>query len=110
MIAQLRDVAPDIVFVCLGAPKQELWYLQWRDQLPPAVYIGAGAAVDFAADRVRRAPKLVQRIGAEWVWRLAQEPRRLAGRYLGKGPAFLFVIGRSLARRRGDPGQVRDDE
>ncbi len=99
-VKALADAAPDIVFVCLGAPKQEQWYLHWRDELPPAIYIGAGAAVDFAADAQRRAPGLAQRIGAVWLWRLAQEPRRLAGRYLRKGPAFLGVIARSLGRRR----------
>ncbi|MBM9461447.1 WecB/TagA/CpsF family glycosyltransferase [Nocardioides sp. zg-536] len=101
VIEDLRVLDPDIVFVCLGAPKQELWYLQWRELLPPALYIGAGAAVDFAAQQVTRAPVVLQRLGLEWTWRLAQEPRRLAGRYLAKGPRFLWVIGRSLLRRDG---------
>lgn len=96
VVGELRAIRPDVVFVCLGAPKQEAWYLAWQATLPPAVYIGAGAAVDFAAGRFTRAPALAQRIGAEWVWRLCQEPRRLAGRYLGKGPRFVTVALRSL--------------
>ncbi|GAB2859368.1 hypothetical protein GCM10027026_06480 [Myroides odoratimimus subsp. xuanwuensis] len=98
VIEELTRQAPDAVFVCLGAPKQELWFLHWRDRLPPAVYVGAGAAVDFAAGAVSRAPRVVQRVGGEWVWRLAQEPRRLAGRYLLKGPRFALVIARSMRR------------
>lgn len=96
----LTALRPDVVFLCLGAPKQELWFRHWRQHLPPAVYIGAGAAVDFAAEEVRRAPGFVQRIGAEWLWRLAQEPRRLARRYLLEGPRFLGVIVRSWRHRR----------
>lgn len=93
----LGDLGPDIVFLCLGSPKQELWYRHWLPDLPPAVYVGAGAAVDFAAQRVRRAPLWMQRLGLEWLFRLAQEPRRLATRYLIRGPRFLAVILRSVA-------------
>lgn len=97
VIAQLRDLEPSMVFLCLGSPKQEAWFQQWRHQLPGAVYVGAGAAVDFAAGTRTRAPKPLQLMGGEWLWRLAQEPRRMAGRYLGRGPQFLPVVMRSLA-------------
>lgn len=91
-----------IVFVCLGFPMQEDWYRTWADVLPPAVYIGAGAAVDFAAGAKSRAPRVVQAVGAEWVWRLLQEPRRLVRRYLVRGPLFVLVIaGAVLARANG---------
>ena len=68
--------------------------------MPAAVYVGAGAAVDFAAGARRRAPRARQMIGGEWTWRLVQEPRRMAGRYLGRGPRFLGVIARSVLRDR----------
>lgn len=97
VVEALRDARPDVVFVCLGAPKQEAWVERWRDELPPALYVGAGAAVDFAAGLRSRAPRPLQAIGAEWLYRLAQEPTRLAGRYLVRGPMFLGVVGRSLA-------------
>ncbi|UDY24917.1 exopolysaccharide biosynthesis polyprenyl glycosylphosphotransferase [Nocardioides sp. Kera G14] len=100
VIEELRAQQPDVVFVCLGAPKQELWVLAWRHELPPAVYVGAGAAVDFAAKTVSRAPRWVQRAGGEWLWRLFQEPRRLFGRYLVKGPRYVRVIARSMRMRR----------
>lgn len=98
VVAELRELRPDVTFVCLGSPKQELWFRAWRDQLPPGAYVGAGAAVDFAAGVVRRAPAFFQRLSLEWVWRLAQEPRRLAHRYLVKGPRFLGFIYRSLRK------------
>jgi N-acetylglucosaminyldiphosphoundecaprenol N-acetyl-beta-D-mannosaminyltransferase len=102
VVSLLREVEADIVFLCLGFPKQESWFLHWREVLPSGVYIGAGAAVDFAAGDRQRAPKFAQKIGAEWLWRLAQEPRRLAYRYLVKGPTFLRVIADSYAARRVD--------
>lgn len=103
VVRELRRLAPDVVFLCLGSPKQEEWFLQWRDHLPGAVYIGAGAAVDFAAGARSRAPRLIQSAGFEWVWRLSQEPTRLGARYLVKGPRFMGVIARSLAQRPVSP-------
>lgn len=95
------DAHPDIVFVCLGSPKQELWVWRRRHQLPPAVYLGVGAAVDFAAGTTRRAPQLAQRAGLEWLWRLVHD-RRLARRYLVRDPRFVALAARELraARRR----------
>ncbi|MHA7141952.1 WecB/TagA/CpsF family glycosyltransferase [Arthrobacter sp. Sr33] len=90
---------PAVVFICLGSPKQEAFFSHWRADLPPAVYIGAGAAADFAAGSKRRAPAAVQNLGLEWTWRLIQEPRRLAGRYLVKGPRFIRPAISSLTRR-----------
>ncbi|MDN4616088.1 WecB/TagA/CpsF family glycosyltransferase [Leifsonia sp. F6_8S_P_1B] len=95
-VERLRSLHPDIVFLCLGFPLQEAWWSYWRDRLPAAVYVGAGAAVDFAAGARSRAPLTVQRLGLEWCWRLAQEPRRLAHRYLVRGPRFLAVASESL--------------
>jgi N-acetylglucosaminyldiphosphoundecaprenol N-acetyl-beta-D-mannosaminyltransferase len=100
VVSRLHEVKADVVFLCLGFPKQESWFLHWRDLLPGGVYIGAGAAVEFAAGDRQRAPKLAQKVGAEWLWRLAQEPKRLAHRYLIKGPVFLRVIADSYAARR----------
>jgi exopolysaccharide biosynthesis WecB/TagA/CpsF family protein len=99
VVDKLNALGPDIVFLCLGSPKQEKWFLQWRSELQKGVYIGAGAAVDFAAGHRSRAPKVLQVLGFEWVWRLAQEPRRLGHRYLIKGPRFLFFILTSIVRK-----------
>ncbi|MCR5977924.1 WecB/TagA/CpsF family glycosyltransferase [Gordonia jinghuaiqii] len=91
VVARLQELKPDVVFLCLGSPKQESWYAQWKESLPPAVYVGSGAAVDFAALKVRRAPQIVQRLALEWLWRLASEPKRLWRRYLLEGPKFLPI-------------------
>ncbi len=101
VVDALVDARPDIVFVCLGSPKQERWVAGRLDRLPPAVYLGVGAAVDFAAGSVRRAPVRLQRAGLEWAWRLAQE-RRLAHRYLVRGPRFLVLAAKELAAARRD--------
>src|SRR5690606_35793400 len=100
VVEALASIEPDLVFVCLGSPKQDVWVSRWRAKLPPAVYIGAGAAVDFVAGTKRRAPRALQRLGLEWAFRLAQEPRRLARRYLVRGPAFAMVAVRSLIAAR----------
>lgn len=96
IIQELYEMKCDIVFLCLGAPKQELWFSEWKTKLPPAVYIGAGAAVDFAAGAKRRAPKFFQYLGFEWLWRLGTEPKRLAHRYLVRGPRFSSLAYKSL--------------
>lgn len=99
VVDALHAAHADVVFVCLGSPKQDVWVDSWREQLPPGIYIGAGAAVDFAAGVRSRAPRLVQAVGAEWLYRLAQEPRRLARRYMVRGPLFLIIALKSVAHR-----------
>ncbi|MCD2100066.1 WecB/TagA/CpsF family glycosyltransferase [Rhodococcus rhodochrous] len=89
----------DLVFLCLGCPKQETWFLENRQHLPAGVYIGAGAAVDFSSGRKKRAPQVLQNFGLEWFWRMAAEPSRLWRRYLVRGPMFVKVIARSLSKK-----------
>lgn len=81
---------PDIVWVGLGTPKQDYWVADHRPLLESPVLIAIGAAFDFHAGVLRQAPRWMQRSGLEWSFRLAQEPRRLAYRYLVLNP--LFVI------------------
>jgi N-acetylglucosaminyldiphosphoundecaprenol N-acetyl-beta-D-mannosaminyltransferase len=100
VINEMVRSRPNIVFLCLGSPKQEAWYFQWKHRLPAAVYVGAGAAVDFASGTTLRAPRAIGRMGLEWVWRLALEPRRLAKRYLVHGPRFLSVAAKSFVVSR----------
>ncbi len=79
----------DIVLVALGVPKQELWIDRNASRLKADLLMGVGAAFDFLAGNVSRAPKLVRKMRMEWVWRLAMEPRRLASRYLLGNFTFL---------------------
>ncbi len=73
---------PDLLFVALGCPKQEKWIAMHYKSLNVPVSIGVGGTVDFLAGQLRRAPLWMQRTGTEWIFRLAQEPRRLLRRYI----------------------------
>jgi N-acetylglucosaminyldiphosphoundecaprenol N-acetyl-beta-D-mannosaminyltransferase len=78
---RIRAARPDVLFVSFGCPKAEKWIAMHYRGLGVPVCMGVGATIDFLAGHVRRAPAWMQRMGAEWVYRLAQEPRRLWGRY-----------------------------
>lgn len=82
-----------LLFVGLGAPKQEQWMAAHRGTIG-AVMLGVGAAFDFLAGRKRQAPQLLQRLGLEWLFRLLHEPRRLWRRWLCRNPRSiaLFVL------------------
>lgn len=99
VVKALVDAQPHLVFVCLGSPKQELWVHDRQDVLPPAVYLGVGAAVDFAAGHVPRAPELYRRAGLEWLFRLQNDFGRLWRRYLVNDPRFLRVAAEDLLRK-----------
>jgi N-acetylglucosaminyldiphosphoundecaprenol N-acetyl-beta-D-mannosaminyltransferase len=78
LVEQLRAAQPAIIFVGLGAPKQERWIARQAEEIPSArIMIGVGGAFDMWAGRLPRAPRLMRRVGLEWMWRLALEPRRL---------------------------------
>jgi N-acetylglucosaminyldiphosphoundecaprenol N-acetyl-beta-D-mannosaminyltransferase len=89
---ELRDSAPDIVYVGLGFPKQERLIVELRKRLPTTWFISCGVSFSFVAGEIQRAPLLVQRLGLEWLHRLAQEPRRLYRRYLLEGVPFLIAL------------------
>ncbi|GAB2938788.1 hypothetical protein GCM10027203_45380 [Nonomuraea fastidiosa] len=92
--------APDLVLVGLGFPKQERLIAVLRPELPRAWYLGCGAGIPMAAGRFKRAPRALQRAGAEWLFRLALEPRRLARRYLRDDLPFAFGLLAGAAWRR----------
>lgn len=85
----------DLVWVGLSTPKQERWMAEFRPRLGAPVLLGVGAAFDFHAGRVRQAPPLLQRLGLEWAFRLAMEPRRLWRRYARNNPRFVARIVRN---------------
>jgi N-acetylglucosaminyldiphosphoundecaprenol N-acetyl-beta-D-mannosaminyltransferase len=88
-----------ILFVGLGTPKQERWMAAHRREVN-AVMLGVGAAFDFLAGRKRQAPRLLQRLGLEWLYRLVHEPRRLWRRYLYRNPRFVVLFTAQLLRER----------
>lgn len=91
-VARLNEARPDIVWVGLGAPKQERWMADHRNRLNATILIGVGAAFDFHTGRLDRAPLWMQRAGLEWSYRLYKEPRRLWKRYVLGIPRFLLGI------------------
>jgi N-acetylglucosaminyldiphosphoundecaprenol N-acetyl-beta-D-mannosaminyltransferase len=91
---------PDIVFVGLGFPKQDLVIEQIRGALPASWFIGVGVSIDMVGGRVRRAPAWTHRLGLEWIYRLTQEPRKLARRYLIDDLPFAGVLFGWALRRR----------
>jgi N-acetylglucosaminyldiphosphoundecaprenol N-acetyl-beta-D-mannosaminyltransferase len=99
IVASVRETNPDLVLVALGAPKQEIWSQAARAALAPSVLVGVGASLDFIAGIVHRAPSWISSVGLEWVYRLAQEPRRLWRRYLLRDPKFAAILVREVAAR-----------
>jgi N-acetylglucosaminyldiphosphoundecaprenol N-acetyl-beta-D-mannosaminyltransferase len=100
VVAAIAATQPQLLLVCLGAPKGELFIDRNRARLADAVALSIGASLDFYVGRVRRAPRWMQAAGLEWLFRLGQEPRRLAHRYLVRDPRFLLIVLRTLLRPR----------
>ncbi|HMI88488.1 MAG TPA: WecB/TagA/CpsF family glycosyltransferase [Polyangiaceae bacterium] len=107
VIDRIVEARPHLLFAAFGAPKQELFLHHAAPAIRPTVGIGVGAGFDFIAGRVKRAPRWISQSGMEWLYRLAQEPRRLARRYLVDDPAFLAVLGRTSREPKSARVQVR---
>ena len=91
----------NVVWVCLGSPKQEHWAIENRALLPGCVLVAVGAAVDFLAGTKRQAPPWMQKSGLEWLFRLLTEPKRLWRRYLlDLPPTVIALIWELVARRK----------
>lgn len=98
MVDAINMSGAQIVFVSLGCPKQELWMARHRGRIN-AVMVGVGAAFDYHAGTVRRAPEWMQNYGLEWFYRLATEPRRLWKRYLVSNTLFIGIAAKQLIFR-----------
>ncbi|MFT3985792.1 MAG: WecB/TagA/CpsF family glycosyltransferase [Lachnospiraceae bacterium] len=88
IISLINDAGPDIIWIGLGAPKQENWMAEHEGQLL-GVMLGVGAGFDFHAGTVKRAPKWMQRLSLEWLFRLTQDPKRLWRRYFITNRKFI---------------------
>jgi N-acetylglucosaminyldiphosphoundecaprenol N-acetyl-beta-D-mannosaminyltransferase len=99
--AIVDELRPDFFWVGLSTPKQEKFMAEYLPLLPGAkVFLGVGAAFDLLTGRVRQAPSWMQRSGLEWFYRLTQEPKRLARRYLINNPLFIGRAALQLSGRR----------
>jgi len=92
IVRMIKDSKPDILFVGLGAPKQEKWIYRHKDEYQVPVSIGIGASFEFISGMVKRAPLWMQKAGLEWFWRLVMEPRRLWKRYLVDDMKFFWLV------------------
>lgn len=99
VIDDINASGADVVWVGIGAPKQEKWMADVRAQLHAPVLVGVGAAFDFHAGLIRQAPGWMQARGLEWAFRLACEPRRLWRRYATCNPRFAAGLAVQLLRR-----------
>ncbi len=98
--AEIDGAGAEVVWAGIGVPKQEKWMAAMRPHLRAPVLVGVGAAFDFHAGLVPQAPDRLQRLGLEWAFRLAQEPRRLWRRYLRYNPRFVAGFARQYGRYR----------
>lgn len=88
----IRSSGANLIWVGLGCPKQEHWIARHKHRLPPGVYFGIGAAFAFHAGEVKQSPPVLQKLGLEWAYRLAMEPRRLFKRYFTYNTLFLWYL------------------
>jgi N-acetylglucosaminyldiphosphoundecaprenol N-acetyl-beta-D-mannosaminyltransferase len=98
-LTRLRESAPDITVVGLGAPREMVWSQRHRDELPHGLVLTCGGWFGHLVGDERRAPRMLRRSGLEWIARLAQAPRRLGPRYArGAGATALLAL-TALQRR-----------
>jgi N-acetylglucosaminyldiphosphoundecaprenol N-acetyl-beta-D-mannosaminyltransferase len=100
LVQQVNSAKPDVLWVGIGVPKQEKWMARMRERLDVPVMCGVGAAFDFHAGRISMAPTWMQQRGLEWIYRIAQEPRRLLPRYLYTNPRFVVAFARQYLAER----------
>ena len=97
IIDEINQLAPDLLFVCLGFPKQELWMREHARELNVGLMAGLGGSLDVFAGTVRRAPMIWQKLGLEWLYRLLNDPKRI-GRMM-KLPQFLLCVIKERVRK-----------
>jgi N-acetylglucosaminyldiphosphoundecaprenol N-acetyl-beta-D-mannosaminyltransferase len=97
MIDEINKFKPDFLFVILGAPKQDIWIYENTKKIDAKAIIGIGAAFDYYAGTIKRAPEWMQKLGLEWLFRLIQDPKRLWKRY-ARDLIFPFLIIKELIK------------
>ncbi|HET8538646.1 MAG TPA: WecB/TagA/CpsF family glycosyltransferase [Anaeromyxobacter sp.] len=106
VVARIRRSGAAMLFVGMPSPFKETWCERHRDALGVPVILGVGGSFDVLAGFVPRAPRLAQRAGLEWLWRLAMEPRRLFRRYLVTNTIFVARAALEVARRAARAGRA----
>lgn len=99
VVRRINEANPDFVWIGLGSPKQDRWVADHRDRLNAAAILAVGAAFDYNAGLLRKAPAWMQRSGLQWLFRLLTEPRRLWKRYTVSNARFLWLLANDSAKR-----------
>ena len=99
VIEEIARTRPHLLFLFLGAPKQEKWYWRNAARLPTGAALGLGGAVEILAGTKQRPPQWAQTWGLEWCWRMFQDPKRLVHRYLVRDLAFVGIAARQIVGR-----------
>jgi len=99
VIAEIREARADMLFAAMPSPKKEYWLAAHREELGVPFVMGVGGAIDAVAGLTRRAPMWMRRAGLEWFYRMVQEPRRLARRFMVGNAKFLWLLGKELSTR-----------
>ena len=89
--SEINNLHPDYVWVGIGQPRQDFWLETHRYKLKNTTILGVGAAFDFIAGSLNRAPKIIQNLGLEWLYRFLKEPKRLWNRYIKGGFKYLHL-------------------
>jgi N-acetylglucosaminyldiphosphoundecaprenol N-acetyl-beta-D-mannosaminyltransferase len=100
LVARIRRAQPDLLLVAFGQPKGELWLAEHCRGLGVPACVQLGASFDFLAGRTRRAPRWMQRVGAEWLYRAGCEPRRMIPRYLQNAAFLVKAVARDVISSR----------
>ena len=90
VIKEINKLSPNVLFVAMGAPRQEKWIYENKEKLKVDVAAGQGGTFDYEAGTVKRAPVWMQKCGIEWLWRLAKDPKRI--KRMVVLPIFLFKV------------------
>lgn len=99
VLEEINASRADVLLVALGSPQKELWLAQHAAKLDVPVRQAVGGSLEILAGHRRRAPRWMQRVGLEWLYRLLQDPSHLAGRYLYTNTVFVLLVAGALLRR-----------
>lgn len=100
IISEINKTKPDVLFVALGAPKQDIWISNNLEKINCSVFVGIGGTLDYVSGSVMRAPKIMRDAGLEWLFRLAVQPKRI-GRIFKATVVFAYLVYNSRKKARG---------
>jgi len=99
IISKINEAKPDVVWVGVSAPKQEIWIYENLEKINTYMACGVGAVFDFYSKRIKRAPNLLQEMGLEWFYRIICEPRRLLKKYFIYNTKFILLVLKTLIKK-----------